>query len=73
MILWAITILSLIGVVLNILKKRSCFLIWAISNITWTITDFKKGIPEQGYLFAIYTLLSIWGYFKWKKAENERT
>lgn len=63
---WFLTILSLIGVILNIKKKRACFLIWMCTNFLWTIIDFKKGIPEQGVLFLIYTGLAIWGWFDWK-------
>lgn len=62
-----ILILSLIGVVLNIKKKRICFLIWMITNLSWCIVDFHKGIPAQGCLFGVYFLLAIWGWMSWRK------
>jgi len=65
--IWLLTALSLIGVVLNIYKKKACFIIWAFTNFTWMIIDFAKGIPEQGVLFAIYFILAIWGLVKWNK------
>lgn len=68
--IWALTILSLVGVVLNILKKRSCFLIWGISNASWAVIDFKKDIPAQGWLFAIYLLIAVWGWFSWRENGN---
>jgi len=65
--IWLLTILSLIGVVLNIYKKKACFIIWAVTNFTWMIIDFHKGIPEQGVLFGIYFLLAVWGIVKWRE------
>ncbi len=66
-----LTILSLIGVVLNIKKKISCFYIWFITNASWTIIDFYKDIPAQGTLFFIYTLLAVYGIYEWKKEKVE--
>ena len=64
--IWLLTILSLIGVWLNIKKKRICFAIWTVTNITWCIIDFNAGIPAQACLFAIYTALAIKGWFEWR-------
>jgi len=64
---WAVTGLSLIGVVLNIKKKRLCFIVWTITNLAWCVIDFRSGLPEQGWLFVGYTVLSVWGWFKWGK------
>jgi nicotinamide riboside transporter PnuC len=65
--MWILTAVSLIGVVLNIQKKRSCFLLWAASNSAWAMIDFKKDIPAQGWLFVIYVALAVWGWFSWRK------
>ncbi len=62
-----LTILALIGVILNIKKKRICFYIWVVTNTSWAIVDFYKGIPMQGLLFTVYTGLAVWGIFEWKK------
>ena len=64
--IWLLTILSLIGVWLNIKKKRICFAIWTVTNITWCIIDLNAKIPAQACLFAIYTALSIKGWFEWR-------
>ena len=63
---WPLTVLSLFGVVLNIYKKRACFYIWAVTNLSWCIIDFYHGLPEQGVLFAVYFGLAIFGIIKWK-------
>lgn len=65
--MYILTILSLIGVILNIHKKRASFLIWIASNTCWAAIDFRAGLPAQGWLFVIYACLAVWGFFAWKK------
>lgn len=64
-----LTILAIVGVVLNIQKNIACFYIWLVTNASWAIVDFYKGIPAQGVLFAIYTGLAAYGIIAWKKGE----
>ena len=63
---WLVTILSIIGVVLNIYKRKECFIIWTVTNGAWCIYDFRNGLYPQAALFAIYFVLAIWGLYKWK-------
>lgn len=62
-----LTLLALVGVVLNIKRKIACFYIWLFTNAAWAVVDFVKGIPAQGILFTIYTGLAVWGIMEWKK------
>jgi nicotinamide riboside transporter PnuC len=62
-----LTILALLGVVLNIKKNIWCFYIWLVTNASWAVIDFHKGIPAQGVLFSIYALLAVYGIYEWKK------
>jgi len=71
--MWMFTILSIIGVVLNIYKLRSCFIFWSITNVGWLIYDFWIGAIAQGVLFSVYLILSIWGLVKWGRKVNETT
>jgi len=66
-ITWIITLFSLIGVVLNIKKRRLCFYFWGVTNLSWAMIDFYKGIHAQGTLMVIYFGLSIWGLIEWEK------
>ena len=68
-----LTLAALIGVVLNIKKKKACFYVWLVTNTAWAIVDFYKGIPAQGILFSIYAGLAVWGIFEWKGEENDQT
>ena len=67
---WILTILSLIGVVLNTHQDRRCFYIWIVTNTSWAVVDFYKGIYAQATMFILYLLLSIWGLYKWKHKEH---
>jgi hypothetical protein len=63
---WIFTVLSLIGVVLNIYKNKYCFVIWTLTNGFWCIYDYHNGLYSQSLLFLIYFILAIWGLIKWK-------
>jgi nicotinamide riboside transporter PnuC len=65
---WALAILSLTGVWLNVHKRRACFALWFVTNTTWAAVDFAAGIHAQGALQTVYAGLSIWGWVKWKPA-----
>ena len=63
---WAMAALSLVGVVLNIKKRRECFYVWAVTNAAWVVIDIYHGIYAQAALLAVYFVLAIWGIFEWK-------
>lgn len=65
-----LTAFALLGVVLNIKKKRCCFWIWLVTNASWAVIDFYKGIPAQGVLFTIYTGLAVYGLIEWKEKDS---
>ena len=64
--MWLLTGLSLVGVVLNIKQKRSCFIIWGVTNAAWAGVDLNAGLYAQAVLFAVYFVLAVWGYMAWK-------
>jgi len=64
---WLLTVLSILGVILNIRKSRASFAIWMVTNASWAAIDFNAGIPAQGVLFSTYFALSVWGYAAWRQ------
>lgn len=66
---WLLTILSLVGVVLNIKHRRECFFVWAGTNAAWTIVDYNAGLYAQAALFGIYFCLALWGIWEWRHKE----
>ena len=67
MILWPLTIIALMGVVLNIRKDRRCFWLWLFSNGAWSVVDYHHGLYAQSALFAVYFVLSVWGLIEWRR------
>lgn len=63
--LWVLTGLSIVGVILNLKRKRAGFLFWIGTNGVWAAFNFYKNIPEQGVLFTVYLMLAVWGYIEW--------
>jgi hypothetical protein len=65
-LLWGLTILSLIGTVMNVKKIHYCFYIWAFTNAIWTIHNYGVREFQQALLFFIYFILALWGIYEWK-------
>lgn len=68
--MWIVTGLSILGTVLNIKKKKICFVIWLFTNLAWFIYDLMTNNYPQAALFGVYTLLSIWGIYEWRKTKR---
>jgi hypothetical protein len=60
-----VTIVSIIGTVANIFKKRWCFIIWIFTNGFWMCYDWYKGLYSQALLFAVYLGLAVYGLIRW--------
>jgi len=70
---WTLACLSIVGVVLNIYKRRECFYIWSVTNFSWMAYDFYIGSYAQAALFAVYFCLAVWGILRWRKRSNIRS
>jgi hypothetical protein len=64
---WGLTILSLVGVVLNIYHDRRCFFIWIGTNFCWMLVDFWYTIYAQAFLHLVYLFLAAYGAWRWRK------
>lgn len=68
--IWALTALSIIGVVLNARKKISGFYFWAVANVFWAVVNALQGQHAQAVLFGFYFVASVYGIWVWKKDLN---
>ena len=68
---WLLTVLSVIGVVLNARKDIRGFYFWIFGNLGWVVVNLHKGIYAQVALFAFYFLMCIYGIYTWRKKEKE--
>lgn len=59
------TSLSIVGLWMMARKYAEQWLIWLIVDIVCSILYFYKQIPFYGVLYAIYSVIAIFGYRKW--------
>lgn len=71
LITWIVTLLSIIGAILNAQKKISGFYFWIVANSCWIIVDIHEGIYAQAGLFLFYVAVCIYGVHTWRKKEEE--
>jgi hypothetical protein len=64
---WAVAAASLVGVVLNIQRRRSAFGIWLCTNTAWAVVDTWHGVYPQACLQAA---LSVYGLYQWRKPDG---
>jgi len=66
--------ICLVGQVLVTKHKRSGYLLWIIADGAWAVFNFSQwnvtGAIEQGILWTLYFIISLWGYLRFKKTEN---
>jgi hypothetical protein len=67
MMMWFLAALSIFGVVMNVHKDPRCFLLWMFTNACWAVIDFRKRLYAQSFLFVVYFLLALWGWFSWMR------
>ena len=69
---WIVTFFSILGVILNIKKNKKCFYIWAVTNFSWMVIDFRAGLYPQAALFSVYFILAIYGLYAWRSHKTKR-
>lgn len=69
--IWINTIIALVGTILNIKKRRICFMIWLVSNSGFMVHNYLIGQYAQSLLFAVYVGLSIWGLWEWRSSRGK--
>lgn len=67
---WLVSLVALVGVVLNIRKHVACFYVWACTNAVWVYADLEHGLHAQATLMAVYFVLSLWGIWRWTRREK---
>lgn len=65
------SILCLIGSVLNVKKMSMSFVLWTISNVFWLAYDIYCKFWARAVLDVVNLVTSTWGIVKWIKDEHE--
>ena len=67
------TALSFVGIWALARKYLEQWLIWIVVDIVTCILYFYKDIPFKASLYALYVVIAIAGYLKWKKMMVKHT
>jgi hypothetical protein len=63
--------ICLIGQVLVTKQKRLGYMLWIIADGIWAVFNFSQykvpGAIEQGILWSLYFIVSLWGWIIWKR------
>lgn len=62
---WILSVLSVVGAVLNAKLHWSGFVFWLASNAGWVIYDLHAHNYPQAALFFIYFGISLYGLISW--------
>lgn len=67
---WALTAISLAGVVCNVRRMRICFALWLFSNGGWCLLDLRNENYPRAVLMGVYFVMSVWGLWSWRQKED---
>lgn len=65
------TCFAITGMWLMARKKLENWIAWIITDIISVPLYFYKGLVLSSFMYLIFTVFAIWGYFVWRKAYHE--
>lgn len=65
------TSISLIATWLTIRKVLESWLYWIVADLIYIYLYTQRDAPAFAFLFGIYTILAIYGWFLWKKRQRK--
>lgn len=67
------TALSFVGIWALARKYLEQWIIWIVVDVVTCVLYFYKDIPFKASLYALYVIIAVMGYFKWKKMMKNRS
>ena len=67
------TALSIVGIWALAHKFLEQWFIWIAVDVVTCVLYFYKDIPFKGSLYALYVVIAIFGYKKWKRMADNRS
>jgi len=64
------TALSIVGIWALAHKYLEQWFIWVVVDVVTSVLYFYKDIPFKASLYALYVIIAIFGYIKWRKMIN---
>lgn len=65
------TIVCFAGMILNVKKMKSCFIVWLIGNTVWLLIDINSMAVSRVVLDIAQQIFNIWGLIEWRKIKND--
>ncbi len=61
------TALSIVGIWALARKYLEQWFVWIVVDVVTCVLYFYKDIPFKASLYALYVVIAVFGYFKWRK------
>ena len=61
------TAFSIVGIWALARKYLEQWFVWIVVDVVTSVLYFYKDIPFKASLYALYVIIAVFGYFKWKK------
>lgn len=61
------TALSIVGIWALARKYLEQWFVWIVVDVVTSVLYFYKDIPFKASLYALYVIIAVMGYFKWRK------
>lgn len=68
--MWFVTLVSIIGSILNAKKSKWCFYIWITANLIWLTYDIHIRLYSRAALDVVQTIICISGIIHWAKEDK---
>jgi nicotinamide riboside transporter PnuC len=66
-VIWSLTILSIIGTIMNAKLNKWCFIVYIIANTGWIGINMYCGLWQQIPMWIVYIIIGIYGWYTWSK------
>jgi len=70
-LMWIVTLASVLGTWLNARRNTLCFPIWIATNICWIAYAVHKASSAQAALFFVYSGLAAYGWWNWSRKPQD--
>lgn len=67
-----VTVFSLVATWLTARKILESWLLWIAIDIAATFMYYLKGLHATTLLYILFTIMAVYGYFKWKKTASTK-
>ncbi|MEG1897959.1 MAG: nicotinamide riboside transporter PnuC, partial [Mucinivorans sp.] len=64
---------SVVGLWLLSRKYLEQWLVWIAVDVVCAVLYLQKDLAPTGWLYALYTIIAIFGYYKWRKMMRDDT